>query len=295
MVKCMLLQITYWDIVAVLMLFTIVEGAVLDKICSVSRCKHGGPDIHFPFWLNLDSSNHPADDCAYPPGFQLSCGGSPGRGEADHLYNKDDTILELQYLVTTSIKALQLSLFYKAIVSFIDYKNLDIYLVERPYLTDIVPTPVTSNSSATPNRFHFNSTKNYFTPYGYTFFNCSSLSPPTTMSSYHVNSVVSSQRTTDFKDVYVYSSDSKTILMLPKIKSCTKMYNISIKLPNDLQILSWSLAAGDGRCEPVHKNCKFDDHARTNNNTHYCVTPRLLGTTLIFPLAGFLIYGYELY
>lgn len=143
------------------MLFTIVKGAVPNVNCSVSQCDDGGPIIHFPFWLKQSNSTcEYAADCGYMPGFQLSGG---------KLYKENDTILELQHLVNSSIKGLQLSFIYKAAVSFIDYTKQEIHLYDAPYLTSIVPTPVLLNSSSTPH--HLPSNEYYFLYDNYYIFN----------------------------------------------------------------------------------------------------------------------------
>ncbi|KAK1361617.1 hypothetical protein POM88_046091 [Heracleum sosnowskyi] len=270
--KSILLHLSYWKLVViVLMLFTTVLDAVVDKICSVSRCSDGGPDIHFPFWLQRNNSgDQPDDDCSHPPGFQLSC---------TTLY---ETILELQHLVNTSIKGLQLSLMYNASVRFIDYQHHRLHIDHTPYLTDIIPAAVPVNSSSTSKHSSFHKFQMHAPDFSYgfnypyrpfkdfpltcdtssgsceliqeiTFFNCSS--SQTSVKNYGTEAFISSLSTRDYK-VYAFSSHEDTFYMMEYIKSCTKMYDTSTKMPPPL---SWQTPVSRGRCEHVRERCKFDD------------------------------------
>ncbi|KAL1820312.1 hypothetical protein ACET3Z_015181 [Daucus carota] len=285
-------------VVVVVMLLTAVEGAG-KKNCSVSRCHDGGPEIHFPFWLEQNNTP-PADDCAYLPEFQLFCG--PGRGE--HQSHKDSTLAQFQHIVNTSIQGLDLAFKYEAIVSYIDYTNRAL-LMHIPLLVDIVPI-FSSISSHLPFKtytsndisvcyqtldtrntiyelFNLDPFRSCYYGYSsvdhyYTFFNCSSSSP---VIEHNGNIIINSLSTKDFK-VYAYSSSYPAIYMLDRIRSCTKMYDISTRLEQSSQscacgsqfysenILSWSQNVGGGKCEAARESCKiYDDDSNSYTDFPY--------------------------
>ncbi|KAL1820310.1 hypothetical protein ACET3Z_015179 [Daucus carota] len=297
MCKSSLFDLSYWKmLVSVLMLLTIVVGA--EKSCGASRCRDGGPNIHFPFWLKQNSStSQPTDDCAYLPGFQLSCAVITTRRGEQHLYDKDDTLVEFKHIVNTSNKGIQLSFKYKAVVIFIDYRY-QYMLLDPPFLVDIVPSSVVTNFSSTPHPlgtytfddidicyqpfYCYGETYEVFNydPFGsclwinsyqqYTFFNCSSASA---VIEFNGNTIINSLSTGDFK-IYAYSSDQNMITMLDNIRSCKKMYDISTKLPQFSpsctspdnyfggkgDILSWSTTVGGRKCEGIRERCKISEY-----------------------------------
>nr|XP_017247018.1 PREDICTED: rust resistance kinase Lr10-like [Daucus carota subsp. sativus] len=299
MEKMKLLTSSQWTMVVVVVtLLTAVEGAG-KKNCSVSRCGDGGPEIHFPFWLKQNNTA-PADDCAYLPEFQLFCG--PGRGQ--YQSHKDSTLVKFQHIVNTSIKGLDLAFKYEAIVSYIDYTNRAL-LMHIPLLVDIVPifSSISSHLPFKPNTFNdisvcyqtldtrntiyelFNLDPFRSCYYGYsrvdhyyTFFNCSSSSP---VIEHNGNIIINSLSTKDFK-VYAYSSSYPAIYMLDRIRSCTKMYDISTRLKQSSQscacgsqfysenILSWSQNVGGGKCEAARESCNiYDDDSNSYTDFPY--------------------------
>uniref|UniRef100_A0A2N9GWS4 RING-type E3 ubiquitin transferase n=1 Tax=Fagus sylvatica TaxID=28930 RepID=A0A2N9GWS4_FAGSY len=111
-------------------------GAELDE-CKETWCKHHGPTIRFPFWLK----DHHPEHCRYP-GFELSC------------TEDKDTMLELPRAVKLFVKHIN----YTA-------QQIDVY---DP--VGCLPRQI-ENLTLTASPFQF---AYLYSPYNYTFFNCSS-------------------------------------------------------------------------------------------------------------------------
>lgn len=246
----------------------VVFAAAGKNECVVTRCKHNGPIIRFPFRLK-EQPEH----CGYP-GFQLYC----------HSYDKR-TMLEFQYESKTSLRGLYLSFSVNASVRSIDYKNrlmkvdvdtklqLQQQLLNPQSSTPFRPQLVREEIDVAADLYGY---KLKYTEF--TFLNCSTKNFDDIM----VNKI------DDFRGVYAISSRIKTFQA--PLKSCTKMFNISLVpysfLLNywlyDPPIITWT-TPDCGHCEAKRQYCRL-----RNNSSSYTTTKRNESTTICFPKGTYL-------
>ncbi|XP_019195140.1 PREDICTED: rust resistance kinase Lr10-like isoform X2 [Ipomoea nil] len=236
--------------------------------CGESRCRKGGPKIHFPFKLIKDGDED-AEHCGYP-GFELSCD------------NNGNTVMELPHEVQLQVDE-------------IDYASQQIFLSD-PAGCLSGKMLLYLNLSLSPFQYSSTSSSDY-----YSLFNCSaSIDSDEAIYGWLISCV-------GVPGHQVYALDSSVSLDEFPSPSCVKFRETTFHYPrypfeNTLQ-LNW-LSPFCSTCEIQGKNCGLKNHNNITLGVQCLGTPKkagsknpiVAGAILGFFLLAFVSFGvYQFY